>query len=109
MQRKAKVLCQLCGWQFCGFCALSKRIDTRVGPILACGPLKDYSDLDRHVVDCGDHLRGANKWRQALHKYVEMYGALYPKLDQEMGIVSDRCAGISIKKNALICSGHTLN
>ena len=72
MQRTAKVLCQLCGSHFCGFCALGKRIDTRVGPIPACGPLKDCSELDRHVVDCGDHLGGANKWRTAIEKYIEM-------------------------------------
>ncbi len=47
-----------------------------------CGPQKDCSDLDRHVIDCGEHLGGTNKWRQALDKYVEMCGALYPKPDQ---------------------------
>ena len=58
MQRSAKVLCQLCGTHFCGFCALGKRLDKRVGPIPMCGPSKDCSELDRHVVDCGDHLGG---------------------------------------------------
>ncbi len=79
MQRKAKLLCQNCGYHFCGFCTLGKRIHNHTGVIPSSGPLEDGADLDRHIVDCGAWANdGGNKWWQALQKYVPVMIGLYP-------------------------------
>ena len=79
VQRKAKLLCQNCGYHFCGFCILGKQIHNHTGVIPCSGPLVDGADLDRHIVDCAGwaNERG-NKWWQALQKYVPAMVGLYP-------------------------------
>ena len=79
VQRKAKLLCQNCGFHFCGFCILGKQIHNHTGVIPCSGPLVDEADLDRHIVDCCAWANeGGNKWLQALEKYVPAMVGLYP-------------------------------